>query len=116
MEYKEKIRRVIAYNSKLQIGKEFVRKQIDKDFVFSEPAMEQVEDIFIAITKFSCFLADNNCKSVGQKKKLLMDLNTLLLPMLLCDKTKTKHLKKFFKSFAKYASSRRLKLDNERVA
>lgn len=84
---------VEAYARRLSIGQKSVQQEVDKTFTLSDREAELIAETLRDISAFGSEL------SSGDRKKFLMDLTTLLLPLVACKKTTKKDIKKFLRTF-----------------
>ena len=95
MKYRE------IYNNRITTGKAYVHEVVDKDAVFSTNVDEAFGNALNSLNVFinDLFKEDQRKLPLGMRKKLLLDINTVLIPLMAVKKITKKTQKELVKLF-----------------
>lgn len=94
------------YSNRIATGKAYVHDVVDKDAVFSTNIDEAFGNALNSLNVFMniLFKEDQRKLPLGMRKKLLLDINTILIPLMAVKKITKKTQKELVKLFKELLS------------
>lgn len=89
----------MKYEKYMEVGKETIVKEFDKDFVLNDDVNKAYLETLKALGNYVNVLKINGVKDSDIKGEILLHFNTMLLPMLASTVVTKENIRKLFSSF-----------------
>lgn len=89
----------MKYEKYMEVGKETIVKEFDKDFVLNDDVNKAYLETLKALGNYVNVLKINGVKDFDIKGDILVHFNTMLLPMLASNVVTKENIRKLFSSF-----------------